>query len=279
MYHTDNRVAAPEIALKGPVGQPADIWSLGCVFSELLTWTILGPVGVQEFQRIRAALMHEYTSKTNHYTMRAALGEIHTWHRLLLQVTRGVDDLSRPIAKLIENDMLIEKPEFRIDADGLYFELNEILQSFRPRPPGPPNPFEDSVRIALDNSFQETFMTADMPVSRLLSDNRSLLQGVEKPVMSFQAPDTSKKSLLSALRSDGVLRDKRPALGMSRPSSTASSDYYQTAIAAKVVSEDERPRRSSIRTFFKRSDSSQAPRDSVIDRYYRSRNIVSFHTF
>ena len=49
---------APELDLASPrkptFKQNCDIWSLGCVFSYLATWILLGPSGVSEFETRRA---------------------------------------------------------------------------------------------------------------------------------------------------------------------------------------------------------------------------------
>lgn len=45
--------AAPEYELGPKVSRPYDIWSLGCIFLEFITWTLLGFQGVQEFRENR----------------------------------------------------------------------------------------------------------------------------------------------------------------------------------------------------------------------------------
>lgn len=47
--------AAPEIELGNPVSRPYDIWSLGCIFIEFITWALLGFKGVQDFRANRKA--------------------------------------------------------------------------------------------------------------------------------------------------------------------------------------------------------------------------------
>lgn len=49
--------APPEVTLEEPVSRKYDIWSLGCVFLEFLTWLVEGPRSVYEFstQRCQAA--------------------------------------------------------------------------------------------------------------------------------------------------------------------------------------------------------------------------------
>jgi len=46
---------APECDVKGKrVGRGADIWSLGCILAEALTWCVCGLQGIREFQRRRS---------------------------------------------------------------------------------------------------------------------------------------------------------------------------------------------------------------------------------
>lgn len=44
---------SPEHEISFVVSRKVDIWALGCVCSELLTWVIRGPAGVREFQQER----------------------------------------------------------------------------------------------------------------------------------------------------------------------------------------------------------------------------------
>lgn len=47
---------APEHGVKGCyLSRKYDVWSIGCVFSELLSWLIRGPEGVKEYQELRYA--------------------------------------------------------------------------------------------------------------------------------------------------------------------------------------------------------------------------------
>lgn len=54
--------AAPEVELGNTVSRPYDIWSLGCIFTEFITWALLGFQGVQEFRANRKA---EQDSRSN----------------------------------------------------------------------------------------------------------------------------------------------------------------------------------------------------------------------
>lgn len=42
--------APPEYDLKEDISRPFDIWSLGCVYLEFITWALLGPAGIQTFR-------------------------------------------------------------------------------------------------------------------------------------------------------------------------------------------------------------------------------------
>ncbi|KAI4159816.1 MAG: hypothetical protein LQ342_006234 [Letrouitia transgressa] len=51
----------PEIISEGTTSRPYDVWSLGCVFLELLIWAIFGDKGVRQFRRERHARRHPYS--------------------------------------------------------------------------------------------------------------------------------------------------------------------------------------------------------------------------
>jgi serine/threonine protein kinase len=48
--------AAPECIRDRTVGRAADVWSLGCIFAEFLTWAAGGSVRVKEFQEMRKTI-------------------------------------------------------------------------------------------------------------------------------------------------------------------------------------------------------------------------------
>lgn len=52
---TDNSLtlAPPEYDLKQEISQSFDIWSLGCVYLEFVTWMLLGADGLEKFRQIR----------------------------------------------------------------------------------------------------------------------------------------------------------------------------------------------------------------------------------
>ncbi|KAK8026412.1 Cyclin-dependent kinase-like 4 [Apiospora marii] len=52
--HTTNTYQAPEMMTAYMVGQSSDLWSLGCVLLEFMTWYILGWQGVDEFSIARS---------------------------------------------------------------------------------------------------------------------------------------------------------------------------------------------------------------------------------
>ncbi|KAK7717462.1 hypothetical protein SLS64_002954 [Diaporthe eres] len=45
--------APPEYDLKEDISRPFDIWSLGCVYLEFITWALLGPAGIKDFRERR----------------------------------------------------------------------------------------------------------------------------------------------------------------------------------------------------------------------------------
>lgn len=45
--------APPEYDLKEDISRPFDIWSLGCVYLEFITWALRGPTGIENFRNQR----------------------------------------------------------------------------------------------------------------------------------------------------------------------------------------------------------------------------------
>lgn len=74
--------AAPEYELGNSVSRPYDIWSLGCIFIEFITWALLGFEGVQEFRAKRKADRHNKSNfeLDDFYRISGRKLKIHGWH-------------------------------------------------------------------------------------------------------------------------------------------------------------------------------------------------------
>lgn len=66
----------PECDMQGGrVGQSHDIWSLGCLYLELITWSLGGWELVKKFQEVRAASIPSYYARVIHGTFFCIVGD------------------------------------------------------------------------------------------------------------------------------------------------------------------------------------------------------------
>lgn len=104
----------------------ADIWSLGCIFCELMVWTICGDRGLAEFFHLRqrdtdAVLRHKESGYSGSFhdgeNRIAAVSEMIT---RALGRRRVFDDISEHVVDFILPLMLVPKREVRMNARGLW---------------------------------------------------------------------------------------------------------------------------------------------------------------
>ncbi|CAH0046485.1 unnamed protein product [Clonostachys solani] len=120
--------------------QSIDTWSLGCVFSVVATWVILGPTFYQAYGFIRqdaiktlresgAGLPHTpgpYCDDAFHDGSNV-LSAVTDWHTHLRNSVRASDTISRQVLDLVDNEMLLSNPEDRLSAAELRTKLETIL--------------------------------------------------------------------------------------------------------------------------------------------------------
>lgn len=82
--------AAPEFELGNAVSRPYDIWSLGCIFMEFITWALLGFLGVQEFRTNRKADPDSRDNFTgdDFYGIYRSRSKIRPWRRQKLALVK-----------------------------------------------------------------------------------------------------------------------------------------------------------------------------------------------
>jgi serine/threonine protein kinase len=140
--------SAPEAMLGGPISRAYDIWSLGCVFLEFITWLFEGNRGFYIFVQRRTDLRNHnfenlfenldgiandcfYTSKYLDSERSPACVEMNSsvtaWIKCLHQDPRcsGMVD---EILDLISHRMLRVQPGERIRPDELASQLGRILE-------------------------------------------------------------------------------------------------------------------------------------------------------
>ena len=129
----------PECQLGCPASPLYDIWCLGCVFLEFLTWMVDGPAGIDAFRNARVepdALLGEvwqddyfYTITYNNEgcatgaTVRSSVAE---WMQHLRERVSDQDAFC-DVLSLIEADMIQPRAEDRMEAHCLLLKLEGIV--------------------------------------------------------------------------------------------------------------------------------------------------------
>lgn len=130
----------PEIPLNAKVSRAYDIWSLGCVFLEFITWCLGGKRLLSEFERLREADGGDDTSNDKFFTVinynkpgqdAVVRREVLDWIQILLQHPRCSGAL-RELLATVEDGMLVILPEKRIKCR----DLREHLIDLRKRAEG-----------------------------------------------------------------------------------------------------------------------------------------------
>ena len=123
-----------------PVSQKIDVWSFGCVFSIAATWVAGGYSAVRDFTRIRKkavdhVIAHHDDSRPSippgdlFHDGLCVLDDVTEWHRILRNQIRRSDPLTGPVLDLVDQSMLLQRPEDRIDCRTLCSELKKILDT------------------------------------------------------------------------------------------------------------------------------------------------------
>lgn len=126
----DGRYAAPECEDSennyhpGHAGRKRDIWSLGCVIAEIVTYMVRGPFGIQEFNdRRKVRLSGSMTLLTYHAGKKPNQG-VQSWLEELekeLRTTRFGPGLIQLV-----RDMLQMEPKMRPDAAAVTLRLRML---------------------------------------------------------------------------------------------------------------------------------------------------------
>jgi serine/threonine protein kinase len=127
--------APPEITLGRPVSRAYDIWSLGCVFLEFITWLLEGSVGLDEFHRQRGAMAYDGVDDDTYYTIigteTARDAEVRrgvvSWMEYL-RTSRGCSTMVKDLLDLVESDMLRINSKERIRAEDLDARLKNMVK-------------------------------------------------------------------------------------------------------------------------------------------------------
>jgi len=112
---------APECQLHKPVSRAYDIWSLGCLYLEFITWLLMGEAKIDEFSN-----EHFFTITPDGNDAVVRDGVV-IWVQQLHEHER-CSALIHDILKLIMKHVLIPDSRERMPAGDLYEELNGLLE-------------------------------------------------------------------------------------------------------------------------------------------------------
>lgn len=105
----------------------SDVWSLGCVFSVLATYAVLGKQGVLEYTRIRKSSPSNVEQSDSFHDGKDVLPEVTDWHTYLRAASRKTDTFTASILDIVDSDMLQADPRQRRDAASLCKIMSEKI--------------------------------------------------------------------------------------------------------------------------------------------------------
>lgn len=123
---------APEICKEKPYNEKSDIWSIGCVLYELLTFTLPfdAPNYVGLCKKILKGIYTPFKDDIKKFYSKELIG--------LMDLILQVDPEKRPSVKEIKNYEIFRKNEDNFNIKGLYKNMNlnsnkNIIQAFEPK--------------------------------------------------------------------------------------------------------------------------------------------------
>ncbi len=122
----------PELPLERPISREYDIWSLGCIFLEFVTWLLEGQDGLDDFSDARKEEAYDGIEDDTYYILYNAESGLEgkvregvtKWMERLRQY-HCCSEMILDLLNVIQNRMLIAKPEGRVKAD----ELESLVQN------------------------------------------------------------------------------------------------------------------------------------------------------
>ena len=126
-YWAPESTSVQESFKKLPVGRSSDMWSFGCVMSELLTLIQEGPTGVQNFSTARIVVLAEYWECKAFHEGARPNGKVTQWLSRLSDKP-NITKAQRKILALIR-DLLQHDPDARPKAQSTTLTLWHIAQS------------------------------------------------------------------------------------------------------------------------------------------------------
>ncbi|KAF3010440.1 hypothetical protein E8E14_000643 [Neopestalotiopsis sp. 37M] len=134
----------PEFDLRSPMGQKADIWSLGCVFLEMMVWVLEGYHGLKSFIYSRMATTKDSAAERKKHDAFFVLNQFDNQKGLIPSikpsVQRCIEQLhqaakcspfSHDLLNLIEHEMLCVDEQARPTSFVILERLQEMQQKCR----------------------------------------------------------------------------------------------------------------------------------------------------
>jgi serine/threonine protein kinase len=125
----------PEVALGKAVSRAYDMWSLGCVFLEFVTWLLEGSSSIYKFSDQRLSKALDGAQDDTFFSLTTD-GKITTGAVMRGGVTSWIDrlrkhpqysEMVRDLLDIVQNHLLVIDTERRMKSDVLYKQLNKIL--------------------------------------------------------------------------------------------------------------------------------------------------------
>jgi serine/threonine protein kinase len=126
----------PEYSLRLPLSQAYDIWSLGCLYLEFITWLLKGSAAIDDFSSYRGRYNTDtginddnfFTIVTEDGFLKAHIREeVMAWSGEL-HSHKNCSALIHDILDLIMSELLIIEADHRSKASWLYVQLEKILK-------------------------------------------------------------------------------------------------------------------------------------------------------
>jgi serine/threonine protein kinase len=129
----------PEILLKEPVSRAYDIWSLGCVFLEFITWLVEGGEAVYSFADNRIEQAHDKVDDDTFFIIAQGKAFVRkgvtSWiERLKGNPSGRCSPMIKELLQLVLEEMLVIDYEKRIKVEPLYFKLKAIHERGKEEP-------------------------------------------------------------------------------------------------------------------------------------------------
>lgn len=266
---------------KTAMPQAADMWSLGCVFSEAATWLILGPPGLTQYTRLRKdAIRHKGTVQNDcFHDGCSVLPEVRQWHGYLAANLRNNDRISERILQIIEDGLLRTDPYDRLPNGGALCEkLDEIRRD-------DPHKQVSQPPLAIENAVAHVEARLEkQPIQPLLGPGITIQsRKALKATGYLQLPGNgaTHRSEMIKERTEEVTttpplapypyRVSHGSGGLSAISEITSS-RYKTLSTFDVHYDKPKPKRFSVNSIREKLGGSRN-KDPLLAKHYQNRNI------